>query len=458
VSRLCKTHWLTQKDNIFYHIDEVHRDALRKVLVYSENIRELIISIANYIDSWETYEDRGFKWISHYVEDILNKVKKYTPKYMDDPDLFANFAYLIANKYHFAIENNEKSLEWLEYCNPIGVIMPEEKIFSYYKKIRMNNESLDIPSDISELSDYFSKTSSTYFEVKQSLLELLKKGDIPNFQLELIYNKAVLEFMVKLELINISIEPCDVDKAYSIAMTAAKKFDDFDEKQKYLKEEYCVFLTNMERYDEVKLLCKEHFDKVGLNLNEEYSCVLYYRYLVATYNDNDEELIESLINEKIIASLWNNRELSFTVAWSFGILYKIFINKGNNEMAELYKRYMVIIINKKGCFWHPDIRNMTKQSEEEFIEYMHSHDELIESLYEAINREDADALYLEGKYQEKNKKFNEAFSYYERAAKKDNLNGICSLALMYYRGSETRQSRSYSCISLSLITPTLCIA
>lgn len=435
ISRLCKTHWLTQKNTIFYHIDEIHRDALRKVLVYSENLRELIISLANYIDSWEIYEDRGFIHISPYVEDILSKVKRYKPQLMDNPDLFARFAYLIADKYRFAIEDNEKSLEWLGYCNPIGVILPEEKIFERYNRIRKNKQSLDTSSDISELSDYFSKTSSSYSEIKQNLLEALKKGDIPDFKLILIYEKAVLEFFVKVNMLNSSIKPFEVEQAYSVALTVAKKFDDFDKKQKYLKEEYCVFLDIMKRYDEVKSLCKEHFDKFGFTLDDEYSCTLYHRYLSSAYFDEDEELIESLIHEKVLDALWNNKELSITVAWSFGLLYRIFEKKGDNETAELYKRHMVILINRQKCFWHLDIRKFIFiSSDEEFIEYMHSHDELLDSLNEAIDRKDAEALYLEGRYQEKNGKFNEAFSLYEESAKKDNLKGICSLALMYYRG------------------------
>jgi len=436
ISRLCMTHWLSQNDNIFFHIDEVHRDALRKVLVYSENLKEVLVSVANYIDNWKTNEDKGFNQISPYIEDILSKVKRYTPQFMADPDLFARFAYLIADKYHFATKNSEKSLEWLGYCNPIGVILPEEKIFHIYKKLRESHGSLVIPSNTSELSDYFSKTSSSYSEIKQSLLESLKKGDIPNFRLELIYDKAVLEFQVKTSLLNSSVESFEVDQAYFVALSAAKKFHDFNEKQKYLKEEYCVFLDSMERYDEVKSLCKEHFDAFGFKLNDAYSCDLYHRYLSAAYKSDDENLIESLICDEIIDTLWNNSDLSITVAWSFGCLYQVFSIKGINEMAELFKRRMVILINQQECFWHPDIRNYIELSDKEFIDYMHSHDELLDSLNEALNRGDAEALYLEGRYQEKNGKFNEAFSLYEQSAKKDNLKGICSLALMYYRGPE----------------------
>jgi hypothetical protein len=203
-----------------------------------------------------------------------------------------------------------------------------------------------------------------------------------------------------------------------------------------LKEEYCNFLISVEKYNEVKSFCKEHFDISGFSLDDRYSCDLYYRYLSAAYKSDDEKLIESLIHEEILDALWNNSEVSITVAWSFGELYCIFNKKGNDEMAELCKRRMVILINRQKNFWNSDIKNYIEPSDEEFIEYMHSHIELVASLNEAIDRKDADALYLEGRYQEKNGDFNKAFVLYEQSAKKDNLKGICSLALMYYRGPE----------------------
>lgn len=65
---------------------------------------------------------------------------------------------------------------------------------------------------------------------------------------------------------------------------------------------------------------------------------------------------------------------------------------------------------------------------------MHSCDELLNSLEQALERKDVDALYIEGRYQEKYGNFVDAFALYEEAASRDSLRGMCSLALLYYRG------------------------
>jgi hypothetical protein len=437
VKGLCRTYWLTQS-NVFYYLDEVHKKVLEKVLGYSDNLRELIVSLTSYIQTWKVDENKGFDQIAPYAEDILNKVKIYTPQFMDDPDIFADFAYLIAHKYYVATRNYEKSREWLGYCNPIGIFLPEDHVFLVYKELQKKDQEMsDSPSDIFESSPYFSETSATYDNIKQKLMELRKKEGVSKIQLGMLYKKDVLDFHLKMSLPNDSPgKSREVEQAYSIALSRAEKLDDLSEVQKYLKEEYCFFLNNTGKYDEVKSLCKEHFDIFGFALDDKYSCDLYHRYLTAAYASDDEELIESLISGENLDALWNNRELSITVAGSFGVLYYIFNKKGNDKIAELCKRRMVILINHKKNFFHSDIKSYIELSDEEFIEYMHSHEELVASLDEAIDRGDADALYLEGRYQEKSGDFNEAFALYERSAKKDNLKGICSLALMYYRGPE----------------------
>lgn len=71
---------------------------------------------------------------------------------------------------------------------------------------------------------------------------------------------------------------------------------------------------------------------------------------------------------------------------------------------------------------------------------MHSCDELLDSLNEVLEREDPEALYIEGRYQEKHGNYEEAFSLYEKAAMRDSLRGMCSLALLYYRGQGETQN------------------
>ena len=96
---------------------------------------------------------------------------------------------------------------------------------------------------------------------------------------------------------------------------------------------------------------------------------------------------------------------------------------------------MVILLNEERGFFHNDIKeNKLKISDMEFAEYMHSCNELLESLNDALNREDAEALYIEGRYQEKQGNYDDAYELYESAATRDSLRGMCSLAVLYYRG------------------------
>ena len=100
----------------------------------------------------------------------------------------------------------------------------------------------------------------------------------------------------------------------------------------------------------------------------------------------------------------------------------------------MYMKHMVVLLNEERCFFHDDINDCLKISDEEFAEYMHSCDELIDSLNDALVREDAEALYIEGRYQEKQGNYDNAFALYEKAATRDSLRGMCSLALLYYIG------------------------
>ncbi|MDE6608847.1 MAG: hypothetical protein K2K54_14015, partial [Lachnospiraceae bacterium] len=55
-------------------------------------------------------------------------------------------------------------------------------------------------------------------------------------------------------------------------------------------------------------------------------------------------------------------------------------------------------------------------------------------LNDALNRGDAEALYIEGRYQEKQGNYDDAYELYESAATRDSLRGMCSLAVLYYKG------------------------
>jgi len=105
---------------------------------------------------------------------------------------------------------------------------------------------------------------------------------------------------------------------------------------------------------------------------------------------------------------------------------------------------MVILINRERGFWHKDVQGYFK-SKEEFMGYIHSDEELKASLSEALKNEDGDAFYLEGRYQEAHSNYEEANILYEKSMNKDNPKGICSLGLMYYKGSGRKQNYEKAC-------------
>jgi hypothetical protein len=382
IDRLCNTHWLEQVDNVFYELDSDHKVILRKILSYEEILKKVIISISDYFKGWEIEENRGFEDISPYIEDILKEVKRYIPQIIEEPGLFAQFAYNISLRYE-NIRKYERSLEWIRYCNP------------------SDNDK------------------------------------------QLMYDKVVLECLIGWHLLNPQPNLSEIEeikKNYSNAREKAKMLENSDAKQKYLKEEYCGFLNSVNLYDEAKLICKEYFEKTGFSFDDELSIAMFYRYLYAAKRSDDQELLHLLVATEIIDRLILKQNPYITLAWTFGELIGVYENLDNMEAADKCKRKMVILINRIKCFFHDDIKFFIDISEDEFMDYMHYDDELEKSLNEAIEIEDSNALYLEGRYKEKNDNLDVAFSLYEKSAMKDNLRGMCALAVMYYKGKVKRQN------------------
>lgn len=169
-------------------------------------------------------------------------------------------------------------------------------------------------------------------------------------------------------------------------------------------------------------------------MSNEYNCDIYFRYLQAANYLEDDETLRKIVNDEIIQELYRNDKISISAAWCFCELGKLYKKWGNPEISNRYIRHMVILLNEERCFFHNDIKDELKISDEEFAEYMHSCEELSESLEAALQREDAEALYIEGRYQEKHGNYKEALIRYKEAACRDSLRGMCSLALLYYRG------------------------
>ena len=318
-----------------------------------------------------------FRWISLYIEDILKRIQGYAV-YILEKEFFFEFVYNVAWHY-WNIKNYEKCIEWIELCH--------------------------------------SKDA------------------------KLIYKKARIKFKAKYNLVNKLYSPAEVEQAYSDALEKSKQIDDFENQKMFLMQEYCNFLLCSNQYNEALLLCKEYFEINTMDLSYEYNCNMFYRYLDTANRLDDKESLERLINEKTIQDLYKNEKVWITAAWSFGELGNIFKKLGDKESSDMYMRHMVVLIHEQDSFYNRVIKTYLKLSEEEFAEYMHSCDELLDSLNSALTRKDSEALYIEGRYQEKHGNYDDALVLYEEAASRDSLRGMCSLALLYYRGQG--ESRDY---------------
>lgn len=370
VKRLCNTYWMKQEDSVLYSIDEFHCRVLAKVLTLEANLENAIYSIYYFLSDWEVNKDNGFKWISPYIESILQEVQGHAPHIMDG-ELFSKFAYQVARKYEI-IRDKEKCLKWIELCHP-----------------------------------------------RDTILE---------------FRKNCIEFRVKAEFLDILFSFSEIDQGYLEIMEKVKTTDSLKINENYFLSQYCSFLIDNKQYDVAVSLCRKYFETHNIDLSDNDNCSIFYRYLCSLNGLKEEESLKRLVKDEIIQDLYCNRSVSITIGWSLGELGKIYARWGDKQKSDICMRHMVVVLNEKRGFYHNDIKDYLKVSDMEFAEYMHSCDELSESLNDAINQGDAEVLYIEGRYQEKYGNYDYAFTLYEEAAAKDSLRGMCSLALLYYRG------------------------
>lgn len=367
---LCNTYWLAQSDRIIYSMDKAHCDIVSKVLSEDINLKNSVNAISKTLSEYGDEISNEFKWISSYIEDILKKIQGYVVHIMKE-EYFYTFAYTVALNYK-EIQDYKKCLEWIKLCDSKDVVLS--------------------------------------------------------------YEKSCLEFQAKFKSPNGFFSYQDIEETYFEALEKAKLTNYFEYYKKFLMQEYCNFLLTREKYYHAILLCIKYFETYSMDLSDENSCVMFYRYLVVANLLDDNESLQRLVNEETIQVLHQNEKVSISVPWIIWEISEIYLKWGYGELSEKYKRHMIVLINEQRGYFHNNIKQFLKISEEEFAEYMHSCDELRDSLNHALTRNDVDALYIEGRYQEKNGNYDAAFALYEAVAEQDSLRGICSLALLYYRG------------------------
>ncbi|MBD5526725.1 MAG: AAA family ATPase [Lachnospiraceae bacterium] len=377
VESLCSTYWLNREDPVLYSMTEFRREVITKVLADKYNLRTAIEGLYNSLSRWGVNEDNGFRWVSLYVENILDNVQGYAEDLLDE-EIFSNFSLEVACKYE-TINDKEKQLEWSRLCK------------NCTKESEYRKAYLELRAKVNYIDTLFS-----FSELNSSYLELQKRIEAAND----------------------------------------------NNRKRYFIEEYCYFLTGYEQYDDTISLCRDYFKTYANDLSNKYNCDVFFRYLQAANLLDDEETLKRLVTADMIQDLYQNDNISISAAWIFGELGKLYNKWGDKETSDRYIRHMVVLLNRRRCFFHDDIKFYLEISDEEFAEYMHSCKELLESLEEALQREDAEALYIEGRYQEKRGNYEDAFIRYQEAACRDSLRGMCSLALLYYRGQG--EARDYN--------------
>ena len=212
INRLSKTHWLEQENAVLFSFDTTRKEVILKTIGLTNNIKEVLASVTIQLKMWEANEDRGFRWIAPYIEDILIKIKGYYSALIESTDLFPEFTYQIARRYS-VLESPVKGYEWLNYCNP---------------------------------SDMY-----------------------------LSYRKASLEFKLMLQMHNSPFTSSEIEDAYLTTQEMTKYTDDPVHHQNFLLQNYLGFLGWIKQYDKVKSICKEYFDIFGFDFSYEHNCHMF---------------------------------------------------------------------------------------------------------------------------------------------------------------------------------------
>lgn len=375
IEHLCNTYWMKHDEYLLYSMDEIHYKVISKVFLCEEDYYNTMIAFYNSIKN-SKMDSNDFIWFAMYAEDILRKIKAHAPDIMEE-EKFSYFAYEVASNYNL-VNNKRKGLEWIELCKP---------------------------------------------------------GDV-----NLALDKDIVEARLKSKFVDILYTNNEIGYLYESLLIKIQNLKDPKISELYILQEYCNFLNRIEEYIIVIYLCNAFFSKNIMDLNDEDTLTLYCRYLFAANKIDDKETLNLLVNDRTITCLFENKEkFGLVVAWCFSIISHMYKKQGNIELYEKYLKQMVILLNKSSGFFCHYVKEYMNISEEDFSEYMHSCDELLESLKSALLREDPEALYIEGRYCEKHGDLEQAFILYEKAASKNSLRGMCSLALLYYRGEvETR--------------------
>lgn len=408
-----------------FKINELHkyeRDALSKLSIigyerFVKAVFELLDIPEACVDSlcntyWLKREDSVLYSMTKFRRKVISKVL------IDEYDL-ENAIIGLCNSLFSWGRHKDNGFRW--------VSLYVENILKQVKGYAPNLLEEEIFSDFSFIVATKYETMNNYWKE----LEWVQLCKNCNRRLE--YPKAFLELRAKAAFVNTLFSFSELNHDYLELEKKIEAAHDIDQKR-YFIAAYCFFLISCEKYNDVISRCQDYFNTYAYDLSDEHNCSVFFRYLQAANKLDDDEILKTIVNDEMIQQLYQNERISITVAWCFselGILYK---KMGDCEASDKYLRHMVVLLNEERCFFHDDIKYRLNVSDEEFADYMHSCEELLESLEAALQREDAEALYIEGRYQEKHGNYQEASDRYEEAAYRDSLRGMCSLGLLYYRG------------------------
>lgn len=377
IESLCDKNWL-KHNTILYELDDVYFQMIK--ILFNDNLN----SFNQFMVKFNSYCERKMSVILYplldYIDDIEINIKMLMHENEGNYACYNEFIYNIALIFYGSgkdLDCIQKCIEWLELCSP----------------------------------------TTNIIEV----------------------NKAVLDFKCKIELFNLEkISSDDVEKTYLHALDSCKMIANADEYKIYIDAQYLLYKYKKEEFDYILSYCENYFNIHDYRFDSFFVCNLFEKYVGIVFQHGSVENIKKLLplaKEETILSLVENKNVApHTIPFILKHLRNLFEILGNHELGERCFMYTIILLNEEE-FYGKRLKSFSENlTDEIYINFMHSKDEYLQSLNDALERNDINALCLEAKYKEKHNNFDEAYSLYERASRNGSLMGMHSLGILCYKG------------------------
>ena len=375
-----------------------------------------------------TYTDKMFEWFSidkrnvarlsfwHWLKrDNVGRIEyamqEFQYRIIEALEINVDFEYLLTSVYDcFSKRDNYINLDFKDFW------FYAEKIRENYSETKHSNYVFQWFA--SEMADRCN--TEFYYRTSKKWADLFC-ADEPSLAAHqaFVYLKVYGQGVEKEELKNLA------SKAREVAINAEHPDLIIDiDVQEMLYSDY---------KDEESLACAEKILKHP-ELSEENK-IISYHHIVKYYMKNKmcDEIASTL--SRIPQELFSND--SRYCAWlcfSLSDAYKTL--KNNDELSDSFKQQGLIKANKRTGFCSEYTKNELQMTDLALAEYMHSIPVLCDDLQAYLKNEDAEALYIEGRYLENKNDVQSAFEHYQKAmeANSECVRAICALGKLLYDG------------------------